>query len=153
MFSKLVGTKVCTKKKFFHCHASTLLPEDDGLKRQSKLSADILHGGETLLYSNAGHTTYVKVEEIFLDDNAVLRFRVRTKSEELIEATKESLRSPDDPYIRWIPTTIPEKTDAASNLSEDYLDNLTNPVTLSPLQEELLALHERFWHLPFTVMF
>ena len=52
----------------------------------------MFHVGETLLYSNAGHTTYVKVEEIFLDDDdAFFRIGVRTKSEELIEATKESL--------------------------------------------------------------
>ena len=113
----------------------------------------MFHVGETLLYSNVGHTTYVKVEDIFLDNDVVLRFRVRTKNEELIEATKESLRAPDDPYTGWIPTTIPEKTDAASKLSEDELDNITNPVTLSPLQEEFLDLQEQFWNLPFTVMF
>ena len=135
MFSKLFGTKVCTTKQFCHCHASTLLPQDDGMKIQAKLNADMLHVGETLLYSNVGHTTYVKFEEIFLDNDAVLQFRVRTKSEELIEATKESLRAPDDPDIGWIPTTIPEKTDEASNLSEDDLGKLTNPVSLSPLQK------------------
>ena len=135
MFSKIVGTKVCTKKQFCHCHASTLLPEDDGLKSQTKLSADMSHVGERLLYSNAGHTIYVKVEEIFLDDDAVLQIHVRTKSEEIIEASKESLRAPDDPDIGWIPTTVTDKIDAASNLSEDDLYKLTNPVTLSPLQE------------------
>ena len=62
MLSKLAGTKVCTTKQFLHCYASTLLPEDDGLKSQTKLSADMFHVVETLLYSNAGHTTYVKVE-------------------------------------------------------------------------------------------
>ena len=95
----------------------------------------MFHFDETLLYSNSGHTTYIKVEEIFLDDNAVFWFRVRTKSEESFEATKESLSTPDNPNIGWIPTTIPEKTDAAYKLSEDDLDKLTNPVTLSPLQE------------------
>ena len=84
MFSKLVGTKVCTTKQFCHCHASTLLPEDYGLKIQAKLSSDMFHVGETLLYSNAGHTTYVKVEDIFLDDDTVLQICVRTKSKELI---------------------------------------------------------------------
>ena len=135
MFSKLVGTTVCTTNQFCHCHALTLLPEDDGLKIQAKLSANMFHVGETLLYSNLGHTTYVKVQDIFLDDDAVLRICVRTKSEELIEATKESLRAPDDSDIGWIPTTIPEKTDEASNLSDYDLYKLTNPVTLSPLQE------------------
>ena len=103
MFSKPVETKVCTTKRFFHCHASTLLTEDNGLKSQAKLSADMFHVGETLLYSNAVHTTYGNVEEIFLDNIAVLWFRARTKSEELIEATKEYLRAPDYPDIGWIP--------------------------------------------------
>ena len=58
-----------------------VLLEDDGLKSQAKLSADIIHVGDTLLYSNAGHTTYVKVEEIVLDNDTVLRIRVKTKSE------------------------------------------------------------------------
>ena len=133
--SKLVGTKVCTTKRFFHCRASTLLPEDDGLKSQAKLIADMFHVGETILYSNSVHTPYIKVEEILLDDNAVLQFSMRTNSEELIESSKSSLPAPDDPDTGWIPTTILEKTDAASNLSEDDLNKLTNPVALSPLQD------------------
>ena len=63
------------------------------------------------------------------------------------------MRAPGDPDIGLIPTTIPEKMDASSNLSEDDLDKMTNLVTLSPLQDEFLSLHDRFWHLPFTVMF
>ena len=76
----------------------------------------MFHIGETLLYSNEGHTTYLKFEEIFLDNNKVLQIRVCPKSKKLIQATKESLHAPDDPVIVWIPTTIQEKTDAASNL-------------------------------------
>ena len=33
------------------------------------------------------------------------------------------------------------------------IESMTNPVNLSPLQEEFLALHERLCHLPFSVMF
>ena len=113
----------------------------------------MFHVGETLLYTNAGHTTYVRVEKIFLDDDAVLRSLVRTKDEEEIETTKESLRTPDAPDVGWIPATIPEKKEAADTMSEDDLAKLSNPVTLSPMQEEFLALHERLWHLPFSVMF
>ena len=49
-FSKLVGTYVWTTKQNFHFHASTLLLDDDGLKSQAKLSSDMIHVGETLLY-------------------------------------------------------------------------------------------------------
>ena len=78
---------------------------------------------------------------------------MRTKSKELIEATKEYLRAPDDPDIGLIPTTIPDKTDAVLNLSEYDLEKLTNTFTFYPLQEEFLGLHEWFWHLPIIVMF
>eukprot|EP00984_Skeletonema_dohrnii_P006299 scaffold2255_cov139-Skeletonema_dohrnii-CCMP3373.AAC.2 len=37
--------------------------------------------------------------------------------------------------------------------NKDEVTNLSDPVTLSPLQEEFLALHERLWHLPFSTMF
>jgi len=114
----------------------------------------MFHIGETLLYTNAGHTSYVRVEEIFLDDNAVLRSRVRTTTnDELIETMKESLRSPTAPDIGWIPTSVPEKKDAASMLSDEELAKISDPVTLTPLEEEFVALHERLWHLPFSVMF
>ena len=67
--------------------------------------------------------------------------------------TKESLRSPDSPDIGWIPTTIPEKKSSAADLLDEAIEMLANPVKLSPLWEEFLALHERLWHLPFSVMF
>ena len=155
--SKVVGTKVCLAKQYCHCHASHLVSDhdiDETPLTPLNLSDDMFHVGETLLYTNAGHTTYVRVEEIFLDDTAVLRFRVRaTANDELIETTKESLRSPAAPDIGWIPTSVPEKKDAASMLSDKELAKISNPVTLSPLQEEFIALHERLWHLPFSIMF
>ena len=52
-----------------------------------------------------------------------------------------------------MPTTLPEKKEAASNLTKKEIGDITNPVSLSPLQEEFVNLHERLWHLPFTVMF
>ena len=51
----------------------------------------------------------------------------------MIETTKESLRSSDDPDIGWIPTTLPEKKEAAYNLAEKEIDDITNPVSLSLL--------------------
>ena len=157
LFSKVVGTKVCLAKQHCHCHASHLISDhdvDETPLTSLNLSDDMFHVGETLLYTNAGHTTYVQVEEIFLDNNAVLRFWVRTTAnDELIETTKESLRSPTAPDIGWIPTSVPEKKVAALMLSDKELAKISDPVTLSPLQEEFVALHERLWHLPFSVMF
>ena len=113
----------------------------------------MFHVGETLLYTNKGHTTYVRVDKIVFDDDAVLRFHVRTNDEKLTTTTWESLRAPDAPDIGWIPSTVPGIREAVSNLSEREIKQLSNPVSLSPLQEEFLALHERLWHLLFSVMF
>ena len=69
-----------------------------------------------ILYTNSGQTLYVWIDEISLDEKTILQFRVRNTNDEVIETTKESLLSPDDPDIGWIPTTLPEKKEAASNL-------------------------------------
>ena len=95
----------------------------------------------------------MKVEKILLDDDCVLRFKCKTISGDEIITTKESLRAPDSPDIGWIPSNIPEKRQAATELDANDFDKLSNPVQLSPMQEEFLALHERLWHLPFSVMF
>jgi hypothetical protein len=134
-----------------HCnrHLSQQIPEDASEKQTIELSSNMFHVGEMLLYTNEGHTTYVRVDKIFLDDGAVLRFHVRTKDEKLITTTWESLRAPDASDIRWIPSTVPDRREAVSDLSEREIKQLSNPVSLSPLQEDFLALHERLWHLPF----
>ena len=84
----MVGAKVFTIKQHYHCHASNLIPNDDEPKINVKLSSDMFHIGETLLYTNVGQTSYVLIEEISLDENAVLQFRVRTTNDEVIETTK-----------------------------------------------------------------
>ena len=118
IYTQMVGAKVFTPKQHCHFHASNLIPNNDEPKINVELSYDMFHVGETLLYTNAGQTLYVRIEEIRLDEKAILRFRVRTTNDEVIETTKEYLRSPDDPDIGWIPTTLSEKNEAASNLTE-----------------------------------
>ena len=87
----MVGTKVFTTKQHCHCHASNLIPNDDESKRNVELSSDMFHVGETLLYTNAGKTLYVRIEVISLNDKAVLKFRVRTTNDLAIETAKKSL--------------------------------------------------------------
>ncbi len=91
--------------------------------------------------------------EIFLDDDSVLRFKCKTASDEETTTTKESICVPDSPDVGWIPANIPEKKQATTELDTNEFEKLSNLVQLSPMQEELLALHERIWHLPFSVMF
>jgi hypothetical protein len=142
-FTNAFATNVCRNKKHCHCHLFQQIPEDDSKKPTIELDSNMFHVGETLLYTNEGHTTYVRVDKIFLDDGAVLTFHVRTKDEKLIKATQESLHAPDAPDIGWIPSTVPDRREAISDLSEKEIKQLSNPVSLSPLQEEFLALHER----------
>ena len=70
----MVGKKVFTTKQHCHCHASNLIPNDDDPKKNVKLSSDMFHIGETLLYTNAGQNLYVRIEDISLDEKAVLKF-------------------------------------------------------------------------------
>ncbi len=153
LYSRVFGRKISLAKEHCHCHTSMHIPEDGEQQAPADLSSNLFHVGETLLYTKDGHTSYARVEEIFFDDDMVLRFRIKTKSDESITVTRESLRAPEAPDIGWIPTNVPEHREAASHLSEEELNAIANPVKLSPLQEEFLALHERLWHLPFSVMF
>ena len=82
-----------------------------------------------------------------------MRFKVKTSSGEEINTTKAFLRDPKSPDIGWIPTSVPDVKEAAADIPDEVLKKMSNPVKLSPLQEEFLALHERLWHLPFSVMF
>ena len=126
----MFGAKFFTTKQHCHCHTSNLIPNDDETKKIVELSSNMFHVGETLLYTNVGQTQYIRIEKISLDEKAVLQFRVRTTNDEVIETTKEYLRFPDDPDIGWIPTTLPEKKEIASNLTKKEIDDITNPVSL-----------------------
>ena len=69
----MVGAKFFTTKQDCHCHDSNLIPNDDDPKRNVKLSSDMFHVGETLIYTNSGQTLYVRIEDISLDEKAVLK--------------------------------------------------------------------------------
>ena len=99
--------------------------------------------GETLLHLKEGHTVYVNIESLSLNSNGVLRYIAKPSDCNSVETTKESLRSPDSPDIGWIPTTIAEMKSSVADLPDEAIKNIVNPVKVSPLQEEFLALHER----------
>ena len=153
LFSKLFQTKVCTTKEHCHCHLSNLIPDDESAQPVLELSDDIFHVGETLLYSKEGHTVYVRIESVQLDEDSVLRFKVKPADGESFLTTREFLKDPGSPDIGWIPTSVPEKKHAAAKVPPEVLEQISQPVKLTPLQEEFLALHERLWHLPFSTMF
>ena len=99
LYSKAVSFKVSLPKNHCHCHLSNLIPDDEDQNNKVDLDSYLFHVGETLLYSNAGHTTYVKVEKIFMYTDSVLRFKCRTVNGEEITATRELLCTPESPDI------------------------------------------------------
>ncbi|KAL7542834.1 hypothetical protein ACHAWF_007261 [Thalassiosira exigua] len=145
----------------FSCNLTKLEPcEDDdsgcchhacATSRQS-LSTELFEVGETLFYSKNGYNTLVKVIALELDDYLVLRFRVAQVNGDEFVTTREHLRSPSNPDIGWIPSTVPEYKAASLDLSDEEISRVALPVHLSPLQQEFLSLHNRLLPLPSSVM-
>ena len=62
------------------------------------------------------------------------------------------MRSPNNPDIGWIPSSIPEFRTTADTLSEEELKKIASPIHVSPLQQEFLSMHHKLFHLPYTHM-
>ena len=69
-----------------------------------------------------------------------------------IITTKENLRSPNNPDVGWIPSSVPEYKKSAKTLSEKDIEKINSPKHLSPLQQEFLSVHYKLNHLPFTII-
>ena len=77
LYSRAVRMVARTDKQHCHCHLSHHIPDDSQeIKPPLNLSSDMIHVGKILLYTKDGHTTYVKVEKIFVDDDKVLCLKV-----------------------------------------------------------------------------
>ena len=76
--SRIVGQQVDLCKHHCHCAAASSFPNKDGsavipmVTQEEEFATEMFHIGETLLYLNAGHTIFTKLNEIFLGDNNVL---------------------------------------------------------------------------------
>ena len=77
---------------------------------------ELFEVGETLFCIKDGWSGLVKVKSIYMDDASVLRFVVTDSDDEEIITTQENLRSPSDPDVGWIPSSIPEYNLAAKSL-------------------------------------
>ena len=135
----------CTGHEAFSTAAVIDNPAEDPQHEQFEI-------GETLFYSNCGHSTMVKLKSFQLDGSNVLRLTVVTSNGEEITTTKEHLRSPTNPDIGWIPTSTPELESAARHLTDEQIEEITLPMHLSPLQQEFLSRHCQLLHLPFSTM-
>ena len=63
----------------------------------------------------------------------MLRITVTTSDAEEIENTREFLKSPNNPDVGWIPSSVPEFKSTANSLSEDYVRKMSSLHHLSPL--------------------
>ena len=153
--SKVINTVI---KPRYNCNATILDSEcsescsKNAFATEANISRELFDVGETLVYSKEGFTSLVKVKSLHLDSSNVLRISVEMQDGKCVETTREHLRSPNNPDIGWIPTSLPTYESAAKHLSEEDIKKITSPTHLSPLQQEFLSLHHRLLHLPFTIM-
>ena len=130
------------------CNCSAHAHSTSGLDLQTEL----FEVGETLLYSKNGYSSFVKLVAVELDADNILSLRVAQPNGDEFVTKKEYLRSPDNPDIGWIPSSVPEYRMASKELSEEDIQKITSLMHLSPLQQEFLSMHHRLCHLPFTIM-
>ena len=75
---------------------------------QDDITSELFDIGETLFFTNNGWSGLVKVKYFSLDETNILRIIVKNSNGDNIITTKEHLRSPNNPDVGWIPSSVPE---------------------------------------------
>ena len=154
VFSRKVDDSIDHAHCSSQCHA--VVSEEDNLPRIPgkviEFENEIIHPGETLLYTNEGMTSLARVLDVFVDPQGVLRIKLLCTSGKEVVTTQQSVRSPDNPDIGWIPASVPDLRNTSSLLSDEELKKIASPPTLSPSQQLFLSWHHRLNHLPFQLM-
>ena len=110
--------------------------------------------GDKLTYFRDGHSDNVVVEKLIIaDDNLSIKYSIRLSDGRTIESTKEFLRDQDDDDIFSFPQTLEEYQSKASELEPADLHKIMHPVTLTPLEQELMDSHHSLQHISYTDMF
>ena len=99
----------------------------DSFALSSDLQMEAYEVGETIFYSKDGFSTLAKITAITLDKNNVLRYSLRTSGGDEVSTTREHIRSPDTPDVGWIPSSVPEYSRSAAELSEEQIKEITSP--------------------------
>ena len=84
----------------------------------------------------------------FVDDMQI-KCSVRLLDDMVILVDSETLNFIKNPDVESIPQTTDDYSHDSVNLLQSELQALTSPMSLSPLQEEMLSYHHRFHHKPF----
>ena len=103
---------------------------------QDDIASELFDIGETLFFTNNRWSGLVKVKYFSVDKTNVLRIIMSNSNGDDIITTKEHLCSPNNPDVGWIPSSVPEYKHSAKNLSEKYIEKITSPKHLSPLQQD-----------------
>ena len=106
-----------------------------------------------MIYKNSGHNSLVKLKSNKLDSHGKLNYQVEFPSGELKFVPREFLVRPDTPDVASIPMSVPDLRQIASTISDEQLEQVLHPQSLTPAEQEFLDLHHRLFHLPFSVMF
>jgi hypothetical protein len=103
---------------------------------------------------NDGHGTkdIVTFLEIDFIDRMQLKCNIRLSDDSTKLVDPKMLNFIENPNIAIIPQTSEEYCRDAVHLNPSYLEHILKPVTLSPLQEEMLSYHYCLHHEPFPKM-
>ena len=153
MYRALVSKVINPKVSHQHSCCMTDLDHDDSSADPgSDLETELFEIGKTLFYTQEGFSGLVKVKSFALYDSNVLQFTIENSNGDEMITTRDYLRSPSNPDIGWIPTSVPEYQTSSTRLSEKEIEDITSPIHLSPLQQEFTSIHCKLLHLPFSIM-
>ena len=112
----------------------------------------MIYPDENMIYKKEGRNSLVKVQSSQVQDD-LLTFDVQFPDGSIETTTREFLHRPEQPEIANIPVTTKDYKNVTSVLSDEELDKLAHPQSLTPQEQEFLDVHHRLFHLPFTIMF
>ena len=106
--------------------------------------------GLVLLYCNgSGSRELVTFDGIDFVDDMQLKCKVKKKDGSIMTVDPESLNFIENPDVASIPQISAAYCRDCENISAEELEQVLNPTSLSPLQEEMMSHHNRLHHLPF----
>lgn len=121
------------------------------LNRADKIEVSPFEVGERLFFTDEGYTSMAYLREI-RQEGEVCKYVVELPGRKFVTTTCEHLRSPSQPDIAEVPVTPADFQRDSKNLTDEQLEELASPKSLSPEQQELMGWHLRLGHLPFFIL-
>ena len=128
-------------------------PGDKDISGATDFLESVIYENKMMIYRNSGQNSLVRIKSRALNEEGVLEYSIEFSDGQIGSTTREHLNRPENPTITDLPRTTVEYRSTAEMLLEEELRKIANPVQLSPLQQEFLAMRRRLYHLPFAVMF